>query len=93
MKKYSDEFWNKIQSLRNEGVQLQKLAHDYDFNTQTYYIWKRNNSNSKVDEGLPTDVEECHKLITKLQSENNRDKEKIELLKKVLAIVGEDNKE
>ena len=95
MKKYDDSFWKKIEDLHyNQGISITKLSKDYHFDKQTYYNWRvkqRNmQSEDEEDELVFANLDEAVKEIKKLKQIIRVEKEKVRVLKKVMAIVQED---
>ena len=95
MKKYEDSFWNKIEDLHNnQGISITKLSKDYHFDKHTYYNWcvkKRNMQNKdEEDEIIFDNLDDAMKEIRKLRQTIKIEREKVRILKKVMAIVQED---
>lgn len=95
MKKYEDSFWNKIEDLHNnQGISITKLSKDYHFDKQTYSNWcvkKRNMQNKdEEDEIIFDNLDDAMKEIRKLRQTIKIEREKVRILKKVMAIVQED---
>ncbi|OEF96892.1 transposase [Vulcanibacillus modesticaldus] len=80
-KKYTEDFKQTIVELYNSGTPVKKLSSEYGVSEVTIYKWIR--SYTPVGEGKDSLTP---KEIEKIQKENLRLKQEIEILKKAMTI-------